>query len=133
MIAGGHLYEAGDGQPAVVIVPALNGSILEWLHIVREVQHDTLVCVYDRAGIGWSDPPPSGRLSITAMAADLCALLGAAGVPPPYIVAGHSLGAWWPAGSRPTTPSRCAGWSWSTPATTTRPSGFPGGKVPGRT
>ncbi|HEY4702201.1 MAG TPA: alpha/beta hydrolase, partial [Streptosporangiaceae bacterium] len=76
----------------VVIVPALNGSILEWLHIVREVQHDTLVCVYDRAGIGWSDPPPSGRLSITAMAADLCALLGAAGVPPPYIVAGHSLG-----------------------------------------
>ena len=73
-------------------MPALNGSILEWLHIVREVQHDTLVCVYDRAGIGWSDPPPSGRLSIAAMAADLYALLGTAGVPPPYIVAGHSLG-----------------------------------------
>jgi pimeloyl-ACP methyl ester carboxylesterase len=87
-----HLYEAGDGRPAVVIVPALNGSILEWLHIVREVQQDTLVCVYDRAGIGWSDPPPPGRLSLAAMAADLYALLGAAGVPPPYIVAGHSLG-----------------------------------------
>ena len=55
-----HLYQVGDGRPAVVIVPALNGSILEWLHIVREVQHDTLVCVYDRAGIGWSDPAPPG-------------------------------------------------------------------------
>lgn len=87
-----HLYEVGEGTPAVVIVPALNGNILEWLHIVRELRPDTRVCVYDRAGIGWSDPPPPGRLTIPAMAADLYALLEASGVAPPYIVAGHSLG-----------------------------------------
>jgi pimeloyl-ACP methyl ester carboxylesterase len=72
-----HLYEVGEGTPAVVIVPALSGSILEWLHIVGELQQDTRVCVYDRAGIGWSDPPPPGRLTIPAMAADLYALLEA--------------------------------------------------------
>ncbi|HEX3752996.1 MAG TPA: alpha/beta hydrolase [Streptosporangiaceae bacterium] len=87
-----HLYEVGEGTPAVVIVPALSGSILEWLHIVGELQQDTRVCVYDRAGIGWSDPPPPGRLTIPAMAADLYALLEASGIAPPYVVAGHSLG-----------------------------------------
>jgi pimeloyl-ACP methyl ester carboxylesterase len=87
-----HLYEVGEGTPTVVIVPALNGNILEWLHIVRELQADTRVCVYDRAGIGWSDPPPPGRLTVPAMAADLYALLEASGIVPPYVVAGHSLG-----------------------------------------
>ncbi len=87
-----HLYEAGAGTPPVVIVPALNGNILEWLHIVRELQHDTQVIVYYRAGVGWSDPPPRGRLTIAAMTADLCALLEASGVEPPYVMAGHSLG-----------------------------------------
>jgi pimeloyl-ACP methyl ester carboxylesterase len=87
-----HLFEVGEGTPAVVIVPALNGNILEWLHIVRELQQNTRVCVYDRAGIGWSDPLPPGRLTIPAMAADLYALLEASGIAPPYVVAGHSLG-----------------------------------------
>jgi pimeloyl-ACP methyl ester carboxylesterase len=87
-----HLYEAGEGEPTVVIVPALNGNILEWLHIVRELQRDTRVVVYDRAGIGWSDPPPRGRLTVPAMAADLYALLEASGIAPPYVVSGHSLG-----------------------------------------
>lgn len=87
-----HLYEAGDGAPAVVIIPALNGNVLEWLHIVRELQHDTRIGVYDRAGAGWSDPPPRGRRTIEGMAADLYAMLGAAAIPPPYVVVGHSLG-----------------------------------------
>lgn len=87
-----HLYEAGEGTPAVVFVPALNGSVLEWIRIVRALQDETRLCVYDRAGVGWSDPPPGGRRTIEAMAADLQALLTAAGVPPPYILVGHSLG-----------------------------------------
>jgi pimeloyl-ACP methyl ester carboxylesterase len=87
-----HLYEAGEGTPTVVIIPALNCNVLEWMHIVRELQQDTQVCVYDRAGIGWSDPPQRARRTIEGMAGDLHTLLAAAGLAPPFIIAGHSLG-----------------------------------------
>lgn len=52
---------------------------------------DTRVCVYDRAGRGWSDPaptPPDGA----QIATDLHTLLDRAGVPGPYVLAGHSFG-----------------------------------------
>lgn len=87
-----HLYEAGTGSPPVVIVPALSSTVLEWMHIVHELQGDTRVCVYERAGTGWSDPPRRFWRSTAEMAADLHALLAAAAIPPPYVMAGHSLG-----------------------------------------
>ncbi len=87
-----HLFEAGEGAPAVVIVPALGDNVLQWLGIVHELSGETRVCVYDRAGIGWSDPPRRGRRTLDGMADDLCGLLTAAGIAPPYILAGHSLG-----------------------------------------
>ena len=31
--------------------------MLEWLALARELAGEARVCVYDRAGIGWSDPP----------------------------------------------------------------------------
>ena len=49
------------------------------------------VCVYDRAGRGWSDPaatPPDGA----QIATDLHTLLNRAHVPGPYVLAGHSFG-----------------------------------------
>jgi pimeloyl-ACP methyl ester carboxylesterase len=47
--------------------------------------------VYDRPGLGWSDPSlgwPTGA----GLARGLHDLLGAAGVIPPYVIAGHSMG-----------------------------------------
>jgi pimeloyl-ACP methyl ester carboxylesterase len=87
-----HLVDAGQGTPAVVIIPALGENVLGWLPIVRALEDETCVCVYDRAGIGWSDPPPRRRCTPDHMAKDLRLLLDAAGIAPPYIVAGHSLG-----------------------------------------
>lgn len=87
-----HLLAAGEGSPAVVIVPALASNVLEWVRVQRAAATKTTVCVYDRAGIGWSDPPPPGALTVDAMADDLRALLKGAGIEPPYIIAGHSLG-----------------------------------------
>jgi pimeloyl-ACP methyl ester carboxylesterase len=55
------------------------------------VARDSRVCVYDRAGRGWSDPaasPPDGA----QIATDLHTLLDRAGVPGPYLLAGHSFG-----------------------------------------
>jgi len=49
------------------------------------------VCTYDRAGLGWSDPAPEGWTQ-AAMAADLHALLVAAGEPGPYVIVAHSMG-----------------------------------------
>jgi len=49
------------------------------------------VCTYDRAGLGWSDPAPQDWTQ-AGMAADLHALLAAAGEPGPYVIAAHSLG-----------------------------------------
>lgn len=86
-----HILAEGDGSPAVIIVPALGSNVLEWVRVLRAALAETTVCAYDRAGLGWSDPL-RGPVTLDAMAGDLRALLTAAGITPPYIVAGHSLG-----------------------------------------
>ena len=78
----------------MVIVPALADNVLLWMRVLEGAAAETQACVYDRAGIGfgWSDPAPRWRRTPDLMAADLHALLTAAGVPPPYVLAGHSVG-----------------------------------------
>lgn len=87
-----HLMTAGGGSPAVIIIPALADNVLQWLPVVEEVASETQTCVYDRAEVGWSDPPPRARRTFDGMANDLYALLRAAGIPPPYVLVGHSIG-----------------------------------------
>lgn len=87
-----HIVTAGTGSPAVIIIPAIGGITGGWAHIQQAVAGETTICVYDRPGTGWSDPPAPGKLTPDAMAADLFALLNAAEVKPPYILAGHSFG-----------------------------------------
>jgi pimeloyl-ACP methyl ester carboxylesterase len=91
---GGHrlyLNCTGSGSPTVVLEPGagMMSSDLGW--IAPAVASDTRVCVYDRAGRGWSDPtntPQDGA----QIATDLHALLQHGNVPGPYVLAGHSLG-----------------------------------------
>jgi pimeloyl-ACP methyl ester carboxylesterase len=93
--AGGrrvHVMEAGAGSPAVVIVPALGENVLGWVPVWRELARSARVCVYDRAGIGWSDAPPPGRRTFDDMADELHRTLVAARIAPPYLVVGHSMG-----------------------------------------
>ena len=52
----------------------------------------TRVCAYDRAGYAWSDMSP-GFERFSAIAADMRELLRKAGINPPWILAGHALGA----------------------------------------
>lgn len=86
-----HLLCTGEGAPAVVVVAALGTPGLEWVGIQRQLATSTRVCVYDRAGLGWSDPAPGPRTA-GRMAHELDALLAAAAIPPPYLLVGHSLG-----------------------------------------
>ncbi|MFH8249515.1 alpha/beta fold hydrolase [Microbacterium sp. B2969] len=86
-----HLYCAGSGGPTVVL-EAGGGAAASDLELLREdVAGDTRVCVYDRAGRGWSEPaatPPHG----IQIATELHTLLQRAHVPGPYVLAGHSFG-----------------------------------------
>ena len=91
---GGHrlyLNCAGSGSPTVVLEPGagLMSSDLAW--IAPAVARDTRVCVYDRAGRGWSDPATT-RQDGAQIAADLHTLLQRGNVPGPYVLAGHSFG-----------------------------------------
>ena len=86
-----HLNCRGSGSPTVILEPGAGGisSTLAW--ITPAVARDTRVCVYDRAGRGWSEPA-DGPQDGAQIANDLHTLLERAQVPGPYVMAGHSFG-----------------------------------------
>jgi hypothetical protein len=86
-----HLNCRGSGSPTVILEPGAGGisSTLAW--ITPAVARDTRVCVYDRAGRGWSEPA-DGPQDGAQIANDLHTLLERAHVPGPYVMAGHSFG-----------------------------------------
>lgn len=86
-----HIACAGSGSPTVIFEAGAGGLGLHWALVEPEVAKQARVCVYDRAGLGWSDPSPRPRTP-AVMAEELATLLGRAGVGGPYILVGHSLG-----------------------------------------
>jgi pimeloyl-ACP methyl ester carboxylesterase len=87
-----HLYCTGEGSPTVVLEHGLDGSYLDWRLVQPEIARLTRVCSYDRAGYGWSDRSPKPRVP-SAMVEELHMLLRNGGEKPPFIVVGHSMGA----------------------------------------
>jgi pimeloyl-ACP methyl ester carboxylesterase len=92
-VGGHHLYLAcrGTGSPTVVLENGLGEHTPSWAWIVKDVARDTRVCVYDRAGQGWSDSAAAPQDGVQ-LATDLHTLLERAAVPGPYVLAGHSVG-----------------------------------------
>jgi pimeloyl-ACP methyl ester carboxylesterase len=93
-VGGRRLYLecTGSGSPTVVLVSGLAEASVYWKGwIAPVVAQNTTVCAYDRAGQGWSDPPPSPQDGV-AVATDLHNLLANAQIPGPYVVVGHSTG-----------------------------------------
>jgi pimeloyl-ACP methyl ester carboxylesterase len=86
-----HLNCSGAGSPAVVLDAALGGSSISWSLVQPAISARTRVCSYDRAGLGWSDAGPMPRTA-GRVADELRRLLDAGGVPPPYVLVGHSYG-----------------------------------------
>jgi pimeloyl-ACP methyl ester carboxylesterase len=83
---------AGSGEPTVVFENGGFGAPLEtWGKVQPQVNRFARTVTYDRAGVGLSEdapPPRDGR----HIAAELRQALRAAGVPPPYVLVGFSLG-----------------------------------------
>jgi pimeloyl-ACP methyl ester carboxylesterase len=82
----------GSGGPTVVFE---NGLTVDWYDLQNQLSGLTRVCSYDPARqdgpSGRSDPAPGPRAG-TDRVRDLHALLAAAHVPGPYVLAGHSNG-----------------------------------------
>ncbi len=87
-----HLYCTGQGSPTVVLEHGLDGSYLDWRKVQPEIASFTRVCSYDRAGYGWSDRSPKPRIP-SAIVEELRSVLEKSGEQPPFILVGHSMGA----------------------------------------
>lgn len=86
-----HLSCTGSGRPTVVLIPGAGEISSTWGWIAPFVARDSRVCVYDRAGRGWSEGTTSQQDGV-AIAADLHNLLGRAHEAGPFVLAGHSFG-----------------------------------------
>jgi pimeloyl-ACP methyl ester carboxylesterase len=86
-----HIFTAGEGAPAVVLDNGLPATSVGWCFVQPRVAEFTATASYDRAGLGWSDSAVAGPRTAGRAAEELHTLLGAAGVPPPYVLVGHSF------------------------------------------
>jgi pimeloyl-ACP methyl ester carboxylesterase len=84
-----HLYSAGDSGPTIVLDHSLGG--VEGYFLIEELAKLGRVCIYDRAGYGWSDHSPHSRSS-AQIVKELDTLLTQAEIDPPYILVGDSFG-----------------------------------------
>jgi pimeloyl-ACP methyl ester carboxylesterase len=86
-----HLYCTGSAGPTVVMEAGGGAMASDLDRISTAVSADTRVCVYDRAGRGWSESAQTAPHGVQ-IATDLHTLLERAGVAGPYVLAGHSFG-----------------------------------------
>lgn len=86
-----HIYCTGEGSPTVVLDSGLGDTYLSWRRVQPEIAKSTRVCSYDRAGLGYSESSSQPRTA-KVIAGELHQLLQAAGIAPPYVLVGHSMG-----------------------------------------
>ena len=83
----------GSGSPTILMEAGGGDGSLAWPRsMFAGLAEQTMVCAYDRAGTGRSDPAPEEPRSAVDVQSDLEALLEAAGIAPPYLLVGQSFG-----------------------------------------
>jgi pimeloyl-ACP methyl ester carboxylesterase len=86
-----HLKVQGDANPTIVLDHSLGG--VEGYLLMEALAKISRVCIYDRAGYGWSDRSPYPRTS-EHIVQELDTLLIKAGIEPPYVLIGNSFGSY---------------------------------------
>ena len=89
-----HIYctgPANTGNPTVILEGGLGATTSTWAWVQPAVAQTTLVCAYDRAGMGWSDPS-TGAQDAQQIAGALHTLLTNSGLAGPYVLVGWSFG-----------------------------------------
>jgi pimeloyl-ACP methyl ester carboxylesterase len=90
-----HLLCTGPvipNRPTVVLSAGGGDFAVDWSLVQRPLSDSIRVCSYDRSGYGWSDPGPEPR-TFRQETFDLHAALERGEEHPPYVLVGHSLGA----------------------------------------
>ena len=82
----------GSGSPTVVMEAGDENDSSLYVDVEWEVSQKTRTCVYDRAGLGKSDPAPAPPRQLPDLVGDLEKLLDAAEIPGPYVLVGSSGG-----------------------------------------
>jgi pimeloyl-ACP methyl ester carboxylesterase len=86
-----HLVTRGTGELTIVVDASLGG--VEGYFLIDRLAKITRVCVYDRAGYGWSQSATAPRTS-QQIVNELHELLNIAQIPPPYLLVGDSFGSY---------------------------------------
>lgn len=86
-----HMDCQGSGSPTVIMEAGLGEPSMMWALVQQQAPTTVRVCVYDRAGLGWSDASPKPRTAEN-MVDELHTLLKNANIAGPYIMVGHSTG-----------------------------------------
>jgi pimeloyl-ACP methyl ester carboxylesterase len=86
-----HIYCMGEGSPTVILETLSGGTSSYWGWVQPDVAKATRVCVYDRAGRGWSEPDPE-PITLRRTVQNLHTLLTNANIEGPYVLVGHSIG-----------------------------------------
>ncbi len=87
-----HLVCMGKGRPVVILTAGAGDWGIAWSKVQPAVAETTRVCAWDRAGFGLSAISPKPQ-TVDAATTDLEAALKLGGLDGPYVVVGHSLGA----------------------------------------
>ena len=82
-----------EGSPALLLESGMGGGQHQLSDIENRFAGRTLVCAYDRAGVGASDAPAKTPRPVSELVADLDAFAAAADARPPYLLVGQSMGA----------------------------------------
>ena len=91
---GGYLIRyscKGEGSPTVVFDSSFGQPGFQWAPVRSVMPSNIRACVYDRAGIGVSEPGPEPRNSLQ-IARELHTLLQNAEIDPPFVLVGIFFG-----------------------------------------
>jgi pimeloyl-ACP methyl ester carboxylesterase len=82
----------GQGSPTVVMTAGLGSFSLTFVRVQTIIAKTTRVCAWDRAGFGFSDGSAEPQDAVHTEA-DLEQALAAGAIAGPYVIVGHSAGA----------------------------------------
>lgn len=86
------LCEGPQGAPFVLYDAGAFGIYTDGWWLLQELSRDHRICLYDRAGMGWSDPVPDGVApSPDWHVEDMRRLRAALGEDTPFVLIGHSM------------------------------------------
>jgi pimeloyl-ACP methyl ester carboxylesterase len=114
-ISGRTMYlrcwgERVSGEPSVLLLSGSDLDTSSWQLMAAGFAADGHhLCAYDRLGVGRSDAPLEARRTTKDQVDDLLALLDAAGMTEPVVLAAHSLGSLPAVGLVDRAPERVAG------------------------